>query len=78
MLYYYHTEYEVSESQKSKVTKMDKTKQLGTPVYLRDLQEDCQNDLREKIPILLQVAEAEGRDIIVGYYLRVEQFEVSE
>jgi hypothetical protein len=53
-------------------TKMNK----GTPVYLRDLIEECQRDWIKNFSPKLKKAFDDGEDITVGYYL--EEPEVAE
>lgn len=51
-----------------------------TPVYLRDISDECQCALREtsKWNKLLSIVESQGKDIIVGYYLDVQDFEIED
>jgi hypothetical protein len=42
------------------------------PVYLRDLSDECQKDIRLNLSRKVKIAEMNGEDIVVGYYLPLE------
>ena len=42
---------------------------MATPVYLRDLKEEVQQQFTKDFDVILHMAHMEEQDIIVGYYI---------
>lgn len=59
---------------KLKIVDEKQLKTLGTPVYLRDLKDDLQEEYRSKLPKkYLKLEDDEAVDFIVGFYTAYNQ-----
>lgn len=50
----------------------------GIPIYLRDLSEECQTDWVERFNNIQTADYADGKDLIVGYYVDISEVKADE